>query len=385
MFQNDRPHRRGCRPQARLTLPFRKARRLVSIGFCALAAAIGSSPPAVAIDGHPDPVFDADGLVLTDIQSRRRFDVIRALVVQPDGKVLAVGRSTSNNDSDFALARYHPNGSLDTSLDADGLLRTDFSGTGSEDRAFAVTSLADQKLIVSGVSTAGGSDDFALARYATDGSLDPGFDVDGMVLTDFSGTGSLDRPSAQAQQPDGKIVVAGRSTARGSVDFALARYNPDGSLDPGFDSEGLVVTNFGAGDSFDRAFAVAIQPDGQVVAGGQSDATGSVDFALARYHTFEAFCAGRAVTVLGTPADDTLHGTAGADVIDSLAGNDVVNGLGGDDILCGGPGHDTLAGGGGRDRIFGGPGRDRLRGGPGNDWLARRAKTGYLAMVVKIG
>src|SRR5207249_3267166 len=119
---------------------------------------------------------------------------------------------------------------------------------------------------------------FALARYNPDGSLDPSF-RGGRVVTSFA---DRDEASALALQSDGKIVVAGFSDAGGRQDFALARYNPNGSLDPSFGSGGRALTDF-------DALALALQPDGKVVVVGE-DFIGIgndivPDIALARYET----------------------------------------------------------------------------------------------------
>ena len=102
-------------------------------------------------------------------------------------------------------------------------------------------------------------------RYNTDGSLDTSFDSDGKVTTAIGG--SDDYAHSVAIQSDGKIVAAG--TVHGSNDdFALVRYNTDGSLDTNFDSDGKVTTAIGSGD--DYAYSVAIQSDGKIVAAGYS-------------------------------------------------------------------------------------------------------------------
>jgi uncharacterized delta-60 repeat protein len=201
--------------------------------------------------------------------------------------------------------------------------------------------------------------DFALARYLPDGTLDATFGGNGTVLTDFT---SIDQAHALALQPDGKIVVAGYSFVGGiDSDVALARYRPNGTLDPTFGGDGTVLTDFRSG-SRDFAFALAIQPrDGRLVVAGRSNASGSVDIALARYHAIT--CSGVVVTQIGTAGNDTIVGTPGNDVIFGFGGDDVISGLGGDDILCGGTGNDTLRGGSGNDLLSGGPGTDRCNGG----------------------
>jgi len=128
--------------------------------------------------------------------------------------------------------------------------------------------------------------DFALARYNPDGSLDAGFGIGGKVTTDFFGEDDV--AEAVVIQPDGKIVAAGsaaRTSALESIDFALARYNSNGSLDTSFGSGGKVTTDFFG--RLDGASSCAIQPNGNIVVGGFTSHGGSdqstEDFALARY------------------------------------------------------------------------------------------------------
>jgi uncharacterized delta-60 repeat protein len=175
---------------------------------------------------------------------------------------------------------------LDPTFNATGQVLTDFSGSGRIDSAFALVIQSDAKIVAAGYSYASGlpTSDFALARYNPDGTLHPTFNSTGKVLTDFSGSGSGDTATALAIQSDGKIVAAGGSYASGPPqDFALARYNPDGTLDPTFNSTGKVLTDFSGSGSVDFAYALAIQSDGKIVAGGFSSPSGTSDFALARY------------------------------------------------------------------------------------------------------
>ena len=189
------------------------------------------------------------------------------VAIQTDGKIVVVGES----DDDFALARYNTDGSLDTTFDSDGLVTTDF---GVDLSAFAgVVIQLDGKIVVAGSAFPGG---FALARYNTDGSLDTSFDSDGKVVTTF-GEGL-----AVALQPDGKIVVSG--VTGGDEDFGLIRYNADGSLDTSFDSDGKVVTTFGGIDVEENAFGVAVGPNGKIAAAGFATLE-PISFAVALYNT----------------------------------------------------------------------------------------------------
>jgi len=225
-------------------------------------------------DGSPDSSFGTGGKTLTDLGTAS-FDLARAIAIQPDGRLLAAGHTNAGGGLDFALVRHNPDGSLDSGFGTGGTVQTDV-GAGSVDDAYAIAIQPDGKLVVAGISDASGTD-FALVRYHADGSIDLGFGTGGRVLTDL-GSGSYDETYGVAIQADGKIVAAGR----GGGDFALVRYNADGSLDSSFGSGGKVLTGFGIG-TFDQAHAVAIQPDGKIVAVGISQAFDNRDFAVARY------------------------------------------------------------------------------------------------------
>lgn len=158
--------------------------------------------------------------------------------MQADGKILMAG--TAYNDGtnlDFALVRYKSNGTLDTSFDGDGKVYTDFSNTW--DDGYSITLQSDGKILVAGSSrnayVSPTHTDFAMARYnSEDGSLDTSFDGDGKLTTNFFGLVSNDTGYSVTLQADGKILVAGTSTSGNKGIFALARYNPDGSLDANF-------------------------------------------------------------------------------------------------------------------------------------------------------
>jgi uncharacterized delta-60 repeat protein len=251
--------------------PLNGSLRAVLVG--ALALVIWTAAPATAAPGDLDPTFDGDGRVTTDFANNT--DDAFAVALQANGKIVAAGRSdVTNGNPRFALARYHPNGTLDTTFSGDGRVATDFAA--GFDQAEAVAIQGDGKIVAAGFATIGGDFDFALARYNTDGSLDSTFDGDGMVTIGFAGI--HDFANGLAIQGDGKIIAAGSAGA----DFALIRFNSDGSRDLTFDGDGVVVTDFAGGS--DSAEAVAIQADGKIVAAG-SVAVPNTDFGLARYNT----------------------------------------------------------------------------------------------------
>ncbi len=229
-------------------------------------------------NGSLDNSFDADGKVVTDFLSGS--DGAFALAIQSDGKIVAVGYATdpSLSRNYFALARYNSNGSLDTTFGGgDGLVTTDF---GNNAYGYGMAIQSNGKIVVAGYLYLGaGNEDFALARYNADGSLDHTFSGDGLVTTDFFG--SYDTAYTLAIQTDGKIVAAGYAYhGTNSNDFALARYLSDGNLDTTFSGNGKVFTDFGSDDD---AFAIAIQSNGKIVAGGRTGTSAAQDFALARF------------------------------------------------------------------------------------------------------
>jgi uncharacterized delta-60 repeat protein len=168
-------------------------------------------------------------------------------------------------------------GDLDTSFDTDGKVTTDFGA--SSDSASSIALQSDGKIVVAGYSYNGSNYDFAVVRYNTNGSLDTSFDTDGKVTTDFGA--QSDYAKSVALQSDGKIVVAGYSYNGSNYDFAVVRYNTNGSLDTSFDTDGKVTTDFGA--SSDYAESVALQSDGKIVVAGTSYNGSNYDFAVVRY------------------------------------------------------------------------------------------------------
>jgi uncharacterized delta-60 repeat protein len=232
-----------------------------------LALVIVFTIPSTAAPGDLDPTFDGDGKVTTHFVFD---DEARGVAIQADGKIVAAGVAICTpcaspaTPHKFALARYNRDGSLDPSFGGDGRVTTDFN-LGREDEAFAVAIQSDGRIVAAGFAFApdSSSSDFALARYLPDGSLDPTFDLDGMVTTDFAG--GNDQGRGVAIQADDKIVAAGVAFSSACLpcngpptdNFGLTRYNPDGSLDPTFGFGGRQVTDFDFGGP-DEARGVSV-------------------------------------------------------------------------------------------------------------------------------
>ncbi|HMA35031.1 MAG TPA: delta-60 repeat domain-containing protein, partial [Chloroflexia bacterium] len=221
--------------------------------------------------GALDTGFGSGGQVTTDLPGSQLGPGASALVIQADGSLVAGGTSDNGSNANFALARYRPDGSLDSSFGTAGWVTTGFNANTSE----SVQGLAlqpDGKIVAAGVtyspSTQG---DFALARYLPTGSLDSSFGSGGQVVTDFAGGG--DGANATLVDASGRIVVAGVAylpAPDGTLLWpAVARYLPGGALDSGFGGSGK-VTMAAASVSSGRAYAVTLAPDGHIVAAGTS-------------------------------------------------------------------------------------------------------------------
>lgn len=291
-------------------------------------------------NGDLDSTFGTNGKVLTSFfaEDDKAFGVI----IQPDGKIIAVGYTydTSNNHDVFAVARYNSNGSLDATFGGDGRVTTSF-GTGTQ-HAYSVALQSDGKIVVCGkaeVSSLTSDIGFGIVRYTSTGMLDNTFAGDGrlystlgdagydspaydvaiqnngsIVITGYVGTtegtkiyvlrvtstGNFDNTfdgnglvntligqGASAGklviQPDQKIVVAGTAIFSPLNAMAVVRYNTDGSLDSTFDADGIVTTQITTGNFNGRA--IALQPDGKIVAAGGTQVGTDYDFGIVRFNT----------------------------------------------------------------------------------------------------
>jgi len=227
---------------------------------------------SAASAGAFDTTFGTGGKVTTNTGSGNS---ISGVAVQTDGKIIVVGTSGAGGTDDFLVLRYNANGSLDTTFDADGIVRTDFAG--GHDRAHDVGVQPDGKIVVVGYTITGSLPfDTSVARYLPDGTLDTSFDGDGRALLSLGGTSQIgDSGECVAFQADGKIVIGGGVVG----DFLVLRLNQNGSLDTNFNGSGFVMTSIST--SGDVVRDIVIQPDGKIVAGGSD--TNSL--ALARYNS----------------------------------------------------------------------------------------------------
>jgi uncharacterized delta-60 repeat protein len=226
------------------------------------------------------------GFVTTDF-SGTRDEADAIVVQDDGKIVLGGFSDADAGRRNFALARYTAEGVLDTGFGQSGKMTTDFGGPAGTTwteaiRDLAVRGLGDGSRQIVAVGTAGEDSDFALATYNNDGSLDVGFGTGGKVTTNLGG---IEAARGVVLDAAGRIIVAGSTcNARArpcyeTSDFALVRYGADGSLDTNFGTRGIVTTDFGGNDG---AGGIAVQKsDGKIVVGGYGG--GGADFTVARY------------------------------------------------------------------------------------------------------
>ena len=235
-------------------------------------------------DGSLDTTFNSGGgqpgTVMMQIATTASDDRAYALAIQTNGMIVLAGYSNDGAKKVIAVARYKADGSgLDTGFNTTGIVTQAFGTNDSVANAIAIQ--ADGKIVVGGYSKSGSAIVFTLMRLSgTDGSLDTSFGTGGIVTTAI---GTLDDEiNALALQSDGKIVAVGYSEGS-QYSFAVARYTTGGVLDTTFNSTGTVTTDIGT--SNDEATAVAIDSSGRIVTAGYTWTGSTFEFALVRYNT----------------------------------------------------------------------------------------------------
>ncbi|GAA1009902.1 hypothetical protein Aple_022870 [Acrocarpospora pleiomorpha] len=251
--------------------------KIVATGYTNTGA--GHDDVAVARyhnDGSPDLGFGSSGFVTTPIStSPTPNDRGNAIAVQPDGKLVVFGDFDASGHDDVFLLRYNANGTLDTGFGSGGRITDSFlTHNGARDLKLQ----ADGKIVVTGGAVIPGPGDTYIARYGINGAPDTGFGSGGSVITSFSA--DADSSNALAIRPDGKILVAGYEGTGSAQDSAVRQFNPDGTLDTSFGTNGSLVIPLSSAD--DNLSAIAEQQDGKIVVAGAAHEGASNAWALAR-------------------------------------------------------------------------------------------------------
>ncbi len=271
--------------------------KIIVAGYSIQNNSFGLGPPVLAVarfnsNGSIDRTFGSDGSIQVPqfVTSSRC-----SIAVQPDGKIVCAGTALVNQNAvpvAFSVARLDSNGTIDNTFGSSGMAYTFIAGGDSTvDMGYSVALETDGKIVVAGLSggtipSPTGNTSIAVVRFNPDGTPDKTFGTNGTVS--FSPTGPDSTYAAAhsvAIQSDGKIIVAGQAGYFTPVSFAVVRFDSDGTVDRTFGSGGIALADsFTAEDVEDVANAVAIQSDGKIVAAGNSSGyiVGGA-FAVARF------------------------------------------------------------------------------------------------------
>ncbi|HEU5165977.1 MAG TPA: T9SS type A sorting domain-containing protein [Chitinophagaceae bacterium] len=251
----------------------------------------GNYVPAYAVlryktNGSVDSTFGNNGIIVSHLgpfitsidgvyYGTYSDEYAKSVVIQSDEKIVVAGESYTYNDCYhddyyggvyctrvFAMVRYNSNGSLDNTFGNNGKVIDSVSLSYISSAVLQT----DGKILVSGTGNAGG---FKVNRYKIDGSLDSSFGTNGKVVTAV-GQDNYPNPNSLAVQPDGKIVLGGSVDANNNTNFAVVRYNSNGSPDNTFNINGIAVFRTGQQGSYDEAMGVAVQ-NNKIVVGGHSN------------------------------------------------------------------------------------------------------------------
>lgn len=251
--------------------------------------------------GALDTTFNASGKRFVDFGVENRTNAFGAAVaVQDDGKIVIAGTRVGAGGTDFAVARLLADGSFDASFDGTGKTAIDFGGL---DTASAVALRPAGGIAIAGVRETTGGDDVAVVVLRDDGQEDPSFKGNGKATTDL---GADDAARAIVAQPDGKLVAVGERMGPNGRDFAVVRYNVDGSLDAALDEDGKLRVDLASG-SEDAGAGVALQADGRIVVAGTSAIGNERDLGIVRLLSPSGVSAG----VLEIPANGTHQSGVG--------------------------------------------------------------------------
>lgn len=254
------------------------------------------------IDGSLDTTFDSDGKVITYIGNSDAF--ITDLLIQNDGKIVSVGWVNGSLEYNFAITRHKTNGSLDSTFGNNGIVTIPLGTSFGFGVCEAVAIQGDGKILVAGMDYDGiNQDNFAVARLNLDGSFDTSFDGDGIVTTSIGS--NLEGAFDISVQDDGKIVLAGFTENGSYFEYVLIRYNSDGSLDNSFGLGGIVELSIGTGGI---CYDMEILSDGKIIVAGHSSNGMNDDVALARFNSDGSLDnsfgnAGTVLTPVGSAAD----------------------------------------------------------------------------------
>jgi uncharacterized delta-60 repeat protein len=261
-----------------------------------------------------------NGYVINDL-SAGQDDYGNSMAVQSDGKIVVAVVTAQNV---FKIVRYMPNGTLDPNFGTGGIVSMNLTGTPVKDDAcqsYAVGIQSSGKIVVGGYNWYHNDKDFVLARFESDGDLDPTFgspSTPGIVMTRVSPLNfrefGKDEIRSLVIQPDNSIIAAGYAYNGGDNDFAVAKYSAEGELDGTFGSGGYTMTNV---HNEDMVNAVAVTSTGDIIVVGSSNLDNTSDASVVRYTSSGTFSNSFTAGITG---DDEANGVA----IQKISGTDYI-------------------------------------------------------------
>ena len=251
------------------------------------SVATNSGPTFTPAIGVLDTSFNSpNGFIIQPIGSRDDYG--RSLAIQPDGKILLGGYCRGVSNDDFCIARFNPNGTLDTTFRSSGKVIQPISS--HHDWGYSLAIQPDGKILLGGHCHNGSNFDFCIARFnsdgISDGTLDTSFNSSGKVIQPIGS--SHDYGQSLAIQRDGKILLGGRCLIiMGFNEFCIARFNSNGTLDTTFGSpNGYIIQSIYPSE--DWGYSLAIQPDGKILLGGSCINPNNAnrwEFCIARFNS----------------------------------------------------------------------------------------------------
>jgi uncharacterized delta-60 repeat protein len=280
--------------------------------FLLLISILTVSLTLLSQPGTLDVSFGSGGKVATNF-GPNDYGQVNSIAIQPDKKIIAAGYDYSSVTSRYYIkvVRYDTNGVIDNSFGTAGQA-TFAVGGGNDDEAYAVTVQSDGKIVVAGFSLRSVDYDITLLRLKTNGTLDSSFGTNGVVLKDL---GSDDYANNVAIQPDGKIVICGSTSNGTDQEFAVVRFNSNGTIDSGFGTGGTKVVAMMT-NSEDIPTTLKIQGDGKILIGGFSVSTTTF---ITRGSLLRLNTDGSIDTNFGSSGKVMVSLNPGGDVIFSLA------------------------------------------------------------------
>ncbi len=246
-----------------------KVARILIVALGALSFVASAQP------GMLDPTFGNAGIVISEIN--QNGSGAYSVALQSDGKIVLGGTASNGTINHYALARYFPNGSIDSTFGNNGVVITALSFGSDEAREVLIQN--DGKILLGGSINWGGFENFAIVRYNTDGTLDTTFNHDGIVKTIIT---NQEYAYAMEIQPDGKIILAGQAYyLPGNSSLVLTRYNTNGDLDLTFGSGGILGSSLGFAS--EGIYDIAVQNDGKIIAVGHAGSGSSIDIFIHRF------------------------------------------------------------------------------------------------------